>query len=623
MINILLLTVMPLQMPMRVLSLTSIFLVLSTLLSCGENNQISGGGTHGGNPTEFSGLILDENGKAQENVEVSLIPEGQVPFSKNAQFYTVHTNAKGEFRIAIDGIDKYSSLNLSAVNTNTQAALFKRGINDGSSDPQFSLGEITLTQMGALKISLPQFETGGGCESYVYIEGSPFYKKLENNESELVFSDLAAGEYNFQLGKCVDVAAFSIQIAKGMVQSNDTLNISIQTTVGTKYYVSAGGFDSNSGTESYPWATIQYAADQSGAGDTIVVGSGSFNEIVQVVNSGDLFSPIVIQSIDSAKVSGFNINADHIIIEGFQIEYLGGDSSDIGVFANGKDIVIQQNTFTNLPLWSIRAGKLNQHTQSMRVIGNKVQNGGAGFLLFGDYILVDNNEFEQLQYKTGKPDAIVFFGSNIRMQNNLIWGSTPDDVAGSETGITAFQTWDNNGEYARNIVIEGNRVYGVSSCFVLEGLFNRQNRDFLVKNNVCSDIWLYTGIVHDIHNARFFHNTFHHSVNQGIAFRGMGINIEVINNIFSANEYAFTVENDEFFTADYNLYHETSSTQWDASHSFAGDPKFTDVQTDDFSLLSGSEAIDRGLYVEVNTDLNGDSRLSGKQVDIGAYEYNP
>lgn len=623
----------PKQTPSFMLLILLLCMFVCTLLSCTENNQVSGGGTHGGNPVEFSGLIMDESGNPQKSVEVSLIPEGQVPFSESAKFYQTSTNEKGEFTITVDGIEQYTSLNLSAVDAAHKAALFKRRISDGNSDSHVFLGENTLTPMGVLKlgalktgaldISLPGSHAEQICDSYVYIEGSLFYKKIENQVSDVVFSGLAPGEYDIQLGQCSDVASFSLQIATSVIQSNDTLSISLQTVAGTKHYVSATGDDSGSGSQSNPWARIQHAVNRSSAGDTIVVESGIYNEFVQIENSGELFSPIVIQSPDSAKLQGFQVNANHVAIEGFQFEYLGGDSSEVGIIVNGNDILIQQNTFQDLPLWSVRAGSRSEYTQSLRVIGNKIQNGGAGFLLYGNYLLVQNNEFERLNYKSENPDAITFFGSNIRIENNLIWGSTREDVAGSETGITAFQTWDNNGEFARQILISNNRIHGVNSCFVFEGLFYKQNRDWLLRNNVCSDIWLYTGIVHDIYNARLYHNTFYQSEAQGIAFRGSGSNTEVLNNIFSHNEQAFTVDHSEFFSADYNLYHATSLTEWDDSHSFTGDPTFTDAQANDFSLMPGSEAIDKGQDTGVNTDLAGDSRPYGEQVDIGAYEYSP
>jgi len=599
-------------------------LVISAFWSCSNNSQTSGGGTHGGNPVEFTGIILNENNEPQENVEVQLIPDGQVPFSMSAKVFADSTNARGEFSIIIPQIGTYSAFNLSAIQKNQNKALFKQHVfHEDSEASKIELGENSLAKTGALKISLPSGEYIEGCNSFIYVEGSPFYQKINSQQTDFFLGELPPGLLDVRLGVCEDVAAYSIPITTREVQSNDTIHISLQKEAGTMHFVSPTGSDTNSGSQSSPWASVQHAAEYSQAGDTILVLQGNYNEFVQVDQSGALFSPLVIRSEDSATLVGMEINGDHIIVEGFHFEYMGNDSSDVGIHVNGDHILIQQNRFIDLPHWAIRVGSRNVYPQSVRILDNKVIQGGAGFILSGDYMIIENNQFQQLTYKSGNPDAITFFGSNIRMKNNYIWGASPEDVTGSATGITAFQTWDNNGEYARNILISGNRIDGVNSCFVLEGLYYGQNRDFVLTNNVCSQIWLYTGVVHGIHDFDLLHNTFFASDTQGIAFRGKGENTRVYNNIFSQCKESFTVENDDFFSADYNLYHATDLSEWDGTHSYSGNPLFADTAASDFSLLPNSEAIDRGENVGVNQDAAGNNRPLGEEPDIGAYEYSP
>ena len=55
---------------------------------------------------------------------------------------------------------------------------------------------------------------------------------------------------------------------------------------GTTYYVAKTGNDSNPGTASQPWRTIQKAANTAAAGDTVYVRAGTYNEKVIVKNSG-------------------------------------------------------------------------------------------------------------------------------------------------------------------------------------------------------------------------------------------------------------------------------------------------------------------------------------------------
>src|SRR5512142_1485122 len=52
------------------------------------------------------------------------------------------------------------------------------------------------------------------------------------------------------------------------------------------YFVSTSGSDANPGTLSLPWRHIQYALDRVGAGSTVNVLSGVYNETATFRNSG-------------------------------------------------------------------------------------------------------------------------------------------------------------------------------------------------------------------------------------------------------------------------------------------------------------------------------------------------
>jgi hypothetical protein len=55
---------------------------------------------------------------------------------------------------------------------------------------------------------------------------------------------------------------------------------------GNTYYVSTDGDDSNPGTESAPWRTIQKAANSVGPGDAVYVHAGTYRELVSLRTSG-------------------------------------------------------------------------------------------------------------------------------------------------------------------------------------------------------------------------------------------------------------------------------------------------------------------------------------------------
>ncbi|MBN1762222.1 MAG: hypothetical protein JW878_03975 [Methanomicrobia archaeon] len=59
------------------------------------------------------------------------------------------------------------------------------------------------------------------------------------------------------------------------------------TATATTYYVAPTGNDSHPGTIDQPWQTIQHAADTLTAGDTVYIRSGTYNEHVRTMQSGN------------------------------------------------------------------------------------------------------------------------------------------------------------------------------------------------------------------------------------------------------------------------------------------------------------------------------------------------
>src|SRR5437764_297083 len=84
-------------------------------------------------------------------------------------------------------------------------------------------------------------------------------------------------------------------------QADATKSASAQVTIspitGMAFYVSTTGSDSNPGTLSSPWRTIQHAANSVQAGDTVYVRGGVYNESVNISVSGSATAgPIAFQT---------------------------------------------------------------------------------------------------------------------------------------------------------------------------------------------------------------------------------------------------------------------------------------------------------------------------------------
>src|SRR5271157_2479 len=62
----------------------------------------------------------------------------------------------------------------------------------------------------------------------------------------------------------------------------------------SSFYVSTTGDDSNPGTQAAPWRTVQHAADTVGAGSTVNVRGGIYQELVSLKASGNATDGFII-----------------------------------------------------------------------------------------------------------------------------------------------------------------------------------------------------------------------------------------------------------------------------------------------------------------------------------------
>jgi len=76
---------------------------------------------------------------------------------------------------------------------------------------------------------------------------------------------------------------------------------------GTTYYVSITGNDSNSGSQSAPFRTIQRCANVAQAGDTCLVSAGTYNENISTVRSGTASGKIYIKGASGNAIQNFNL----------------------------------------------------------------------------------------------------------------------------------------------------------------------------------------------------------------------------------------------------------------------------------------------------------------------------
>jgi parallel beta-helix repeat protein len=339
-----------------------------------------------------------------------------------------------------------------------------------------------------------------------------------------------------------------------------------QTTVYVDASNIAGPWD---GTFANPYQNIQDGINAAASGDTVQVNAGIYYENIT------LESGVIVQGQGAAFTTidgggnGWVVTANNIgavaKLDGFTITNgkaiggtFGGGGISINVWIGVSSPTISNNTVIN--------------------------NDGLGIYTtyFSESIITDN-------FITGNLQGIRTDNSWPIITNNIITDN-------SEYGIY--------NEYAAptitNNIISGNGVHGIHNNTCNEGQWGSP----IITNNTITS-------------------------NSGSGIRGYQSELIISNNIITSNfEYGIS-EFPAYASIDYNNvwgnllgeYQDTLAGPNDISL----DPIFVDTTSRDYRLQSGSPAIDAGdntaVPVWLTTDFEGDLRIMGTAVDMGADEY--
>jgi hypothetical protein len=400
------------------------------------------------------------------------------------------------------------------------------------------------------------------------------------------------------------------------------------------YYVATDGNDANPGTETLPLRTIQKAANVAMAGDVIIVKSGTYEErvILPAGKSGSPDAKIVFRAEPrrSVYIKGFQGDRNNYIrIEGFNITYDAGGWLGGGIWLDGNNWEIVDNYFYDV------AGAAIQPTwQSGRSINNvylaknKMYKCNKGFIVGGSNWLVEDNAVERLVYYSEDADYSRFFGENHIIRNNYFHGTRAEEIGSSH--VDGFQTFNNNGAIAKNIIIESNIVDGLYHEGIMAEGGDGSHDNIIVRNNIFMNSGSWGLCIYGVTNLKVYNNVFANITSTAIGIRkskssGSASSAEIKNNIFYNFGAAYWAEEGSTLDARSNLLYREDGTI-DPS-AFPNDlvnidPKFVNPQAGDFRLQADSPAIDSGIsLLGFSNDILGVTRPQGRGWDIGAYEY--
>jgi hypothetical protein len=243
------------------------------------------------------------------------------------------------------------------------------------------------------------------------------------------------------------------------------ISISLVAQEGATYYVSSTGSDSNPGTLSQPWLTIQHAANTARAGATVYVFGGVYNESVNFPRSGTARARITFESypgqtaiIDGTGLTPSGIqglinitNQSYLTIRGFEV----------------RDYTTDQASVTPTGIW------ITGYGTGVKILNNRVHNitttseanGNAfGISVYGTsqtpitQLVINGNEVYKL--KTGQSESVNVDGNvtHFRITNNLIHDNDNigiDAIGYERVGPVGY-------DEAMYGEISGNTIYNIS-----------------------------------------------------------------------------------------------------------------------------------------------------------------
>jgi hypothetical protein len=385
--------------------------------------------------------------------------------------------------------------------------------------------------------------------------------------------------------------------------------------------------DDNPGTEDQPWRTIQKAADTVWAGDTVIVKSGMYPERISFSNGTRGAPGQVItfkaQPRRSVTMWGFYTKFAHYLrIEGFSITTdpsLTNWTDASGVFIASDHVEVIDNYFYNLDSASVSGDSVGAI-----ILNNHIYHCQAGLTISGSDWLVEGNEVERLyQYGNGDCDYSRFFGDNHLIRHNFFHGTLFNEIG--DAHVDCYQTFDNNGEHAHNVTIDGNICYDFHQGFMGEAAYYHNISDITFSNNIFAHGGAWGLCVLEIQNVKVVHNVFADIAYHGAGFRD-GATGFIWNNIFYNAGSNYWASDGGVVEGSHNILLSTEGylDPGDFPNDLVNvDPLLIDPARDNYHIPAGSPAVDTGLDVGIITDLDGNLRPQGNGYDIGAYEFTP
>jgi type VI protein secretion system component Hcp len=411
-------------------------------------------------------------------------------------------------------------------------------------------------------------------------------------------------------------------------------------------YVSTTGNNTGDGSTANPYATIAYGVSQLKAGDTLYIEAGTYQQSgagAVLTTSGTADAHITIEGVGNVVIEGTGTvtYAGYTVASNFNPAFdTGGQSyidfknltvdnlrAPVKVSTNSSYIDIDgvNADRDHFGLWIDGANNVSAHNMTITNCRNGVRTDSTAGVTPHDILLenIDSSGAKDVYsgfdtaYRNGD-GFILEYGNNITILN-----------------CKSHDNWDSGFDIkATNVYLEGVDSYGNyhqgvkiwGSGIVFKDSMIRDTRS-LPGDPVASEGF---GVNNRGGSVTFINTTFANNYAADIRTDNqIGIPITVLENCIIARN----LSSGKLWEDTVGTITDSNNIWYNATTGSAGftlsstskfiDPKFVDLTGNDFHLQSGSPAINAGniSYPIGPTDFDGNTRVNGASVDIGAYEF--
>lgn len=419
------------------------------------------------------------------------------------------------------------------------------------------------------------------------------------------------------------------------------------------YYVSTSGNDSNAGTISSPWRTLQHAANTVVAGDTVYARAGVYNEVVTVPTSGSASAGYITFSSytgELATVDGTGLavpngqaglftiqNQSYVIINGFEVRNFSTSSAKdvpigIYIFGSGTNLQITKNHIHNI---STTASGCKANAFGLTVYGTAAP---ASI----DNLTISGNEVDHLT--TGCSESLSVDGNveNFSITNNLVHDNNNIgiDAIGFE-GVSPEPAYDQ----ARNGEISGNTVYNITSYgnpaygkqYAADGIYVDGGTQIVVERNLVHnvDLGIELASEHKSHYTSYViarNNVVYADNSSGISIGGYANGVGGTQNCTIVNNTLYNNDTKKTGSGEFQIQFHATSNIFENNIVYAGPQalfvnSFTkstpDPATVDYNLYYSTVVASKGTWTWVGKTYTGySSYLAGTGNDSHSPPYS-